>query len=59
MFVKNKRIKQHDYIYDSKSRDAIPRRGYYSELISKMANEDNAVTDVCIRKRMKLILQVI
>lgn len=57
MYSKKKKIKRHDVVYDNISRDAIPKRGYYSELVSEMVKED-PTKDICAKKRMKLILQV-
>lgn len=57
MYSKRKKIKQQDVVYDNKTRDSIPKRGYYSELVSDMTKEDPA-KDICAKKRMKLILQV-
>lgn len=58
MYSKKKKIRQHDVVYDNTTRDSIPKRGYYSELVSDMSREDPS-KDVCARKRMKLILQVL
>ncbi|KAJ8728552.1 hypothetical protein PYW07_006248 [Mythimna separata] len=56
MYCKRKKIEQHDLVYDNKTRDSIPKRGYYSELVSEMSKED-PTKDLCTKKRMKLILQ--
>ncbi|XP_063895398.1 dynein axonemal heavy chain 1 [Helicoverpa armigera] len=56
MYCKRKKIEQHDLVYDNKTRDAIPKRGYYSELVSDMTKDD-PTRDICTKKRMKLILQ--
>ncbi|CAH0663656.1 unnamed protein product [Spodoptera exigua] len=56
MYCKRKKIEQHDLVYDNKSRDAIPQRGYYSELVSDLTKDDPS-KDICAKKRMKLILQ--
>ncbi|XP_026333699.1 dynein heavy chain 1, axonemal-like [Hyposmocoma kahamanoa] len=56
MYSKKKKIKRHDVIYDNISRDAIPKRGYYSELVSEITKDD-PTKDLCAKKRMKLILQ--
>ncbi|XP_050552039.1 dynein axonemal heavy chain 1 isoform X2 [Spodoptera frugiperda] len=56
MYCKRKKIEQHDLVYDNKSRDAIPQRGYYSELVSDLTKDD-PTKDICTKKRMKLILQ--
>lgn len=58
MYCKRKKIEQHDLVYDNKSRKYIPKRGYYSELVSELSKDD-PTRDICSKKRMKLILQVI
>lgn len=57
MYSKKKKIRQQDVVYDNTSRDAIPKRGYYSELVSDMTKDD-PTKGICAKKRMKLILQV-
>lgn len=57
MFSKRKKIQQHDLVYDNLNRDEIPKRGYYSELVSDMTREDPS-KEVYAKKRMKLIHQV-
>ncbi|XP_075982332.1 dynein axonemal heavy chain 1-like [Anticarsia gemmatalis] len=56
MYSKRKKIQQHDVVYDNNTRDEIPKRGYYSELVAEMSREDPS-KEVCAKKRMKLILQ--
>ncbi|XP_060806154.1 dynein axonemal heavy chain 1-like [Amyelois transitella] len=56
MYSKKKKIKRTDVVYDNKTRDSIPKRGYYSELVSDMTKEDPG-KELCAKKRMKLILQ--
>ncbi|CAF4763844.1 unnamed protein product [Pieris macdunnoughi] len=56
MFSKKKKIKHHDVVYDNIERDSIPKRGYYSELVSNMTKEDPS-REVYAKKRMKLMLQ--
>ncbi|XP_045521817.1 dynein axonemal heavy chain 1-like [Pieris brassicae] len=56
MFSKKKKIKHHDVVYDNTERDSIPKRGYYSELVSNMTKEDPS-REVYAKKRMKLMLQ--
>ncbi|CAG5057881.1 unnamed protein product [Parnassius apollo] len=53
---KKKKIKYHDVVFDNTTRDAIPKRGYYSELVANMIKE-NPSREMCAKKRMKLILQ--
>lgn len=57
MYSKKKKIRQKDVVYDNRTKDTIPKRGYYSELVSDMTKEDPA-KEICAKKRMKLILQV-
>lgn len=57
MFSKKKKIKHYDVVYDNTERDSIPKRGYYSELVSNMTKEDPS-REVYAQKRMKLMLQV-
>lgn len=57
MYSKNKKIQQHDVVYNNNTRDDIPKRGYYSELVSDLTKDD-PTRDICTKKRMKLILQV-
>lgn len=57
MYSKRKKIQQHDLIFDNTTRDDIPKRGYYSELVSELSKDDPS-RDICTKKRMKLILQV-
>ncbi|CAB3221174.1 unnamed protein product [Arctia plantaginis] len=56
MYTRRKRIKQLDVVYDSITRDDIPKRGYYSELVSVLTNEDPSQA-VASQQRMKLILR--
>ncbi|XP_050357868.1 dynein axonemal heavy chain 1-like [Nymphalis io] len=56
MHSRKKKIKRHDVVYDNTERDSIPKRGYYSELVSNMTKED-ASRQVFAKKRMKLLLQ--
>ncbi|CAH2098679.1 unnamed protein product [Euphydryas editha] len=56
MHCRKKKIKQHDVVYDNTERDSIPKRGYYSELVSNMTKEDPS-KQVFAKKRMKLLLQ--
>ncbi|XP_052743009.1 dynein axonemal heavy chain 1-like [Bicyclus anynana] len=56
MHSRKKKIKRHDVVYDNLERDAIPKRGYYSELVSNMTKEDESKL-VFAKKRMKLLLQ--
>ncbi|CAH0397622.1 unnamed protein product [Chilo suppressalis] len=56
MYNKKKKIRQYDVIYDNTTRDSIPKRGYYSELVSDMTKDDSS-KDICAKKRMKLLLQ--
>ncbi|XP_049878805.1 dynein axonemal heavy chain 1-like [Pectinophora gossypiella] len=56
MYSKKKTVKRHDVIYSNNSRAAIPKRGYYSELVSDLTKDD-PTREVCAKKRMKLILQ--
>ncbi|XP_073954769.1 sterile affecting ciliogenesis [Choristoneura fumiferana] len=56
MYSRKKKIRQHDVVYDNTTRDNIPKRGYYSELVSEMLQEEPDRV-VCAKKRMKLILQ--
>lgn len=58
MYCKKKPIRKYDIVYDNTFRDTLPKRGYYSELVSDMTKNDPS-KDVCAKKRMKLILQVI
>lgn len=57
MYSKKKKLRKFDVIYDNTSRNAIPKRGYYSELVSDMTKDDPN-KDICVKKRMKMILQV-
>lgn len=57
MYSKRKKIQRHDVVFDNTARDQIPKRGYYSELVADMTQDDPA-KEVCAKKRMKLILQV-
>ncbi|CAH0718440.1 unnamed protein product, partial [Brenthis ino] len=56
MHSRRKKIKRHDVVYDNVERDAIPKRGYYSELVSNMM-KDLAPKQAFAKKRMKLLLQ--
>ncbi|CAG9564862.1 unnamed protein product [Danaus chrysippus] len=56
MHCKKKKIKRQDVVYDNTDRDLIPKRGYYSELVSDMTKEHTA-KQVFAKKRMKLLLQ--
>ncbi|XP_037871312.1 dynein axonemal heavy chain 1 isoform X2 [Bombyx mori] len=56
MYSKKKKLRKFDVIYDNTSRNAIPKRGYYSELVSDMTKDDPN-KDICVKKRMKMILQ--
>ncbi|CAH2055603.1 unnamed protein product, partial [Iphiclides podalirius] len=56
LISKKKKIKCHDMVFDNTSRDAVPKRGYYSELVSDMMKEEPS-REMCAKKRMKLILQ--
>ncbi|XP_045539469.1 dynein axonemal heavy chain 1 [Papilio machaon] len=56
MYSKKKKIKYHDVVFDNTTRDAIPKRGYYSELVANMLKEEPS-KEQCAKKRMKLILQ--
>ncbi|KAI8440701.1 hypothetical protein MSG28_009052 [Choristoneura fumiferana] len=40
MYSRKKKIRQHDVVYDNTTRDNIPKRGYYSELVSEMLQEE-------------------
>lgn len=57
MYTKKKKIRSYDIVYDNVERDSIPKRGYYSELVSNMTKEDHN-KELCMKKRMKLLLQV-
>ncbi|CAH2218382.1 jg27821 [Pararge aegeria aegeria] len=56
MQSRKKKIKRHDVVYDNVDRDEIPKRGYYSELVSNMTKDDDSKL-VFAKKRMKLLLQ--
>ncbi|XP_063366022.1 dynein axonemal heavy chain 1-like [Cydia amplana] len=56
MYSRRKKIGQQDVVYDNQTRDSIPKRGYYSELVSDLI-KDEKEKGICGKKRMKLILQ--
>lgn len=58
MYSKKKKLRQHDVVYDNTTRDSIPKRGYYSELVSDMTKDESKAI-ICAKKRMKLIMQVL
>lgn len=57
MYSRKKKVKRHDIVYDNPERDSIPKRGYYSELVSNMMKDDSSKYTFA-KKRMKLLLQV-
>lgn len=58
MYCRKKKLKQSDLVYDNTSKDLIPKRGYYSELVSDVTKIDMSREMLSYKKRMKLILQV-